>query len=321
MARTSNGSVYSATPGGGTQGTDLHTWMSANLGNTAVGSITTIGSGTTERNYWVLTLFETAAEILVYCPNGTSSSATSGMYRRSDGESSLTQPLIFAFAPDGGFQTALSAAQDPALDTFWTYITGTLSLREPTPGFQMMYWRSGSGATHELTMIDDGASPSLIILFHRDTYINSTDYASFAIFSTDLLEVDSVNTNGAGALFVSGNNVANKTYRNHRFWSWDSTSDALILFSNPSASTYPYYTPSFDQIAAGRYPTLSDHPCWRVVMFTSKYIAKLNDYLILHTGVNHTPIATIFGETTTQKYIRVVERFCLGWDETLAAPT
>ena len=78
MARNAVTKLYTAIPGGSTQGTDLRTWMAENLTALTVGRCTPLARGASGRNWWTLT-FPGGAEILVACQTAQVCMATTYM--------------------------------------------------------------------------------------------------------------------------------------------------------------------------------------------------------------------------------------------------
>lgn len=327
MARNAVTKLYTAIPGGSTQGTDLHTWMAENLTALTVGALYTLGAGASERNWWTLT-FPGGAEILVACPNGT------GMYgdnvyveRENVVEGSFQQPLIFAFFPEGGAEAALANGEDPDTAGFKTYVQTTLGLREPSPGQQMLHWRAGSGVNHQLHVIEDDADPMVAFILTQSGGTAGNTHMSAYIAAEDMWDLypsGSPHALGAGVIYLSSNLNATKTYRQFHSTAWDYTTAERIMV-NPGINVLPWSVPMQDALAAGRYPSAGTGKYYarQLCLFPTnrEEILKANTKYIKITGINMPSFNTKFGTSTSLNFIRIIQRFLLPWDNAQTEPT
>lgn len=327
MARNGVTKLYTAIPGGSTQGTDLRTWMAANLTVLTVGAMYSLGAGTSERNWWTLT-FPGGAEILVACPNGTSMGGDSVYVERENTvEASFTQPLIFAFFPEGGAEAALANGEDPDTAGFKTYVTSTLGLREPSPGQQMLWWRAGSGVDHQLHVIEDDADPMVAFILTQSGGTAGNTYMSAYIAAEDMWDLwpsSAPHVLGAGVVYLSSNQVSTKTYRQLHATAWDYTTDERIMV-NPTLNVLPWTAPNQDALAAGRYPSggTGEYYAAQLCLFPTsrEEILKANKKYIKITGINMPSFNTKFGTSTSLNFIRIIQRFLLPWDNAQTEPT
>lgn len=334
MARNGVTKLYTAIPGGGTQGTDLRAWMAANLTELTVGAMYTLGSGSSERNYWTLTFPVSGAEILVCCPNGTSMFRDNMYYDLDTTEGSWQQALVLAYAPDGGFESALALALDPDTLAFVEHITVTLGLREPTKGIPLLYWVAGTAANHQLHVIEDDTQETAIFTLSRAGAINSTQHMSTFIAS-DRMFVDYPSStpliSTRGIVYLGANNVAgpNKTYRYLRAYGWMSESNARAA-CEPAMNVLPFANntgPALDQIAAGRYPfVLPLNKDWAAeawLFSTDKpnVIYRCHSDLLRVTGVNNPRFNLSQGDDADHEFIKHIQRFLTPWDQAQTPPT
>ncbi len=332
MARNGVTKLYTATPGGSTQGTDLRTWMAANLTEVTVGAMYTFSSGASERNYWTLT-FASGAEILVCCPNGTWMYSNNLYIDLDTREGDWLQPLVLVYSPEGGFEAALVAALDPDTTAFKEHITDTLGFREPSKGISILYWRSGSGANHQLHITEDDDGSTIIFTFSRASAINS-NYMSCYIASDDMFTEYPSGTPllwTFGLVYVGANNVAgpNKTIHTFCAYGWESESNIRAV-CEPSLNTLPFANntgPAFDQIASGRYPfVLPLNEDWAAELWAfstdrPNIIYRCNANLIRLTGQNNPRFNQSQGDSTNYKFIKHIQRFLTPWDHAQTPPT
>lgn len=332
MARNGVTKLYTAIPGGGTQGTDLRAWMAANLTDLIVGAMYTLGSGSSERNYWTLTFPVSGAEILVCCPNGTSMYQANLYYDIDTVEGPWQQPLVLVYSVDGGFESALALALDPDTLAFIEHITVTLGSRQPTKGIPLLYWRAGSGVNHQLHVIEDDDQKTVIFTLSQAGGINSTTHMSTYIASDEMyLPYPSADPllSTEGVLYLCSNNIAgpNKTYRYLRAYGYE-FGGGPMRDTHPAINVLPWDSntgPAFDQIASGRYPfTVPATKDWAAELWVDLadvYWARCNPNLVRLTGVNNPRFNQRQGDSTDYKFIKHIQRFLTPWDHSMAEPT
>jgi hypothetical protein len=130
--------------------------MVTNLSNWTVGAMQSFGAGTTERNYWVLTHGTSNAEILIGHPNGTSSNYDNDFhvdYRNRFFGANVNQYLAIAFAPEGGYASSFSGADDPQNSTFWPASSGPAHFMYGVQnGSNLDFWFITDDSRAELTV-------------------------------------------------------------------------------------------------------------------------------------------------------------------------
>lgn len=326
MTRNAVTKLYTATPGGATQGTDLRAWMAANLTEVTVGAMYTLGAGTSERNWWTLT-FASGAEILVYCPNGTSMYGNNGFVERNTVESNFRQPLMLVYFPEGGAEAALANGEDPDTAGFKTYVQTTLGLREPDKGHQLMYWREGSGVNHQLHVIEDTDADSIVFILSQEGGIASGTFMSCYIASDHMWDQwpsASPQVLPAGCLFIeSSNDINMKNFRHLHAAAWQTSDDARVLVAT-ALNTLPWTAPKQDALVAGRYPSAGTgkyHGLQLCLFPTEGHILKANPDMVRVTGINFPSFNTKFGTSTNYGFIGIVERFWFPWDDAQTEPT
>lgn len=169
------GHIYSnVVPGTSTQALDFHSFLSANLTTWTLGAIQTINSGTQERNYFVLT-HASGAEILVYAPQGTSTTGpdmaggiNSSYVESTNVSSSTDNPLALAVAPQGGYTSSFNLTQDPAGTDFWPATSSKVAALD--------YW-SRSQPNMEVYVIENTDFAELFVYVGRTVLANGVGMA------------------------------------------------------------------------------------------------------------------------------------------------
>lgn len=332
MARNGVTKLYTAIPGGGTQGTDLRTWMAANLTELTVGAMYAYGAGVSERNYWTLTFPASGAEILVCCPNGTNMYRDNLYYDLDTIESSWQQPLVLVYSVDGGFEAALVATHDPDTVAFYNHIVTTLGYRAPTKGIPLLYWRAGSGVNHQLHVIEDDNQKTIIFTLSQSGGINGANYMSTYIASDEMYvlypSADPL-LSTEGVLYLCSNNVAgpNKTYRYLRAYGYQ-YGGGVMRSTEPALNTLPWdgnMAPALDPIGSGRYPfTIPANKDWAAELWVDLadvYWARCNPNLVRLTGVNNPRFNLSQGDDADHEFIKHIQRFLTPWDQAQTPPT
>lgn len=321
MARNGTSYLYTGTPGAG-QATALRAALaSAGLLGITVGSLYTWGAGTSERNYFTLT-FVSGAEILVCIPNGTSMSRDNMYVDPDNTESSWTMPLMFAYAPEGGFEDGLSNTIDPDTSAFVTNITTTLGLREPTQAVPMIHWRSG-GPSMQLHFIQDDAVEFLAIYLSEATAIGGSTHMSTIMFSNVMFTNYETNgTHPEGMFYICSNNNATKTYRNQRCVGWESTNNTRINSYSAWNAEYNSTYPQFRDAALATIPPASGNlPAWDHVIYGTNYIFQINRLFLKKTSIYYSTFKTLIGTSTDYKYTRIIQGYLTPWDNSQTLPT
>jgi hypothetical protein len=308
----------------------MHTWMDANLTEVTVGGLYGWSSGVTARQYWTLT-FASGAEILVCCPDGTSIYRNDLYDDLDTRESNWHQPLLLAFAPQGGFEAALAATIDPDTSAFVEHIVTTQGLLRPSKAIAMLYWRNGGGS-HQLHVIEDqfGGITTLVFTLSRAGAIG-TDYMGTAIFS-DQMFAQYPSSDPLfyefGYVYVGANNTASPNKTIHIFGScaWRTLNDERSVLE-PSMNTLPFSGdtgPAFDQIAAGRYPFATPaNKDWAAELWlpSGHGMLQCNPALIRLTGQNNPRFNQTQGDDTDHNFIKHIQRFLTPWDHSQTPPT
>lgn len=134
----------------------LQTFLAANLTTWTVGSLATIGSSTTERNYILLTHATSGEKILIYCPNGSASTVANGIHSSRASNyinSGAARPLAFAYDPLGEIVDA--GTTDPYTSGYWSSCLGASYVNN------IDIW--ASTATEYLYVMEDTTLPLLVV--------------------------------------------------------------------------------------------------------------------------------------------------------------
>ena len=152
------GYQYDSVQGPGAIGT-LHTFLEASLTTWTVGPIYPFGSGSLERNYFVLK--QGAHEVLVFTPNGTNSemanSFYSGWYEGRAIGTNYHQPLCLAYSPTGGYESAFINGYDPYLQAeFWDQTSSSRVM-------PMQFWYDNDTSDKNLYFIENTESAEFFL--------------------------------------------------------------------------------------------------------------------------------------------------------------
>lgn len=228
----------------GTHAELFRLWLAANLITWTVGPMNTYSSGTTERNYFTLTHNTTGAIILVYVPNGSSSTIDSGIYSSKKGSyisNTQARPLAFAYDPKGEIDPSLN---DPLTSGFWTTGVGNTH--------NIDLWYSGIGLTYTYVIESDtipvfaiycsqtdGASPHGFYLA-GELYEGTNDvFAKDGVF---VLDVQTGTPPTLGSVLIS-------------FWMADKAYRAQYSATYPFATPLSYIGDSLVPLPSGYYPS------------------------------------------------------------------
>lgn len=182
MART--GYHWNAVPSEPDNIDDLRVFLLNNLQTWVVSQTFNFGSGTSERNYLVLS--QGPREILLYMPKGGSSNNTllyngvvSGYYKTtsqvspSTGSNVARSPFALGYSPTGGYLAGFSNGLDPANHAaFWQGTTSCLMANT-------LLWSYGENRELDLYFIEDLARPELTVYCgHPDSGFGIWTYSS-----------------------------------------------------------------------------------------------------------------------------------------------
>jgi len=321
MARL--GYLYgNVTPGTVTQADDLHTFLSANLTTWTVGAIQVFNPGVSERNYFVLSHNTSDVEVLVYIPQGTSTTGpdiTGGVgvaYRETCNVANTTDnSLSIAAAPQGGYVAGFVATHDPAGADFWP--------ASSSKAITVDYWfRSQPNMT--LYIMEHTDHAEFVLYCGRAVQANGVGISMIAYSAAMHTPVGSSGYKPDGLMYMgvssTGTNVPKTPRMAMGFWdatwvtgSWTTTTTTLY----PARGNLTGLTDTNQPASDGSYLT-------RTVPFmdaaNGRYIGIYNPEFLLEVGRITTTYGTKRGPTATPM-VHIWTDYFTVWSEDFDPPT
>lgn len=325
MARDGVTQIYTATPGAG-QGAAMRAWMAANLVEPTVGAVYTLGSGSTERNYWTLQ-YSNGMEIMFSSADGINMYRDDLNLETETRHGNWRQAITMVFSPDGGLEAALAAGEDPDTASFYTYLDG-IPVRPVSRPVHLSYWRQGGPAV-TIRFIEDDTGNCLIMQSSEATIANS--FGGTVIFASDFYK----SYPSAGSPFFSqagvgfcqhNNNSSPKTMNIVTFVAWETGGSNARREKRPGSNTPHTTHAGLDGPASGSYS--SPWYTHELPVFFDEdgpgEACIVNPNYMRFAGVNlHSAQAfkLIYGDSTDWQFINLVQRYALPWDNAESAPT
>ncbi len=292
---------------------------------TFTGTLTGGTSGATRNIVSVAAAIGPDHELMIYIPNGTSSTIATGIHSSYQGGDTYATnegvPIGFSFAPEGGFNSAL-ASFDPINQNFWDDITITQSKAAPTLVHRIRQWKT-SAASQTIYFIQDDEPGSGFLAWYGRTTASTTDYVNSFIISDNLYDTSIENT-GIDKIITNGfmwNELANttkpKAVNLMRAVSWN-----LATKVRTNAITNLETGSILSGITAGAFPTFGESiiPTVRAVLHTTLVVPArfhINHLRFIPNNVGH---ANKFGTDNNYKFIEVGKGYALPWDNFQANP-
>jgi hypothetical protein len=325
MARLSTTTTYAAVPNSGSHGAALRAALAGGFSQWTVGAITSFGSGGTLREYFVLS--HTAGhEIMIYC-SGLDVDKINGIYTPYiPGDPFLDSQdgvIALMYAPDGGFQAALTAAHDPLNQSFWDHITVTLGLREPSRAYRVHEWHDTESASTTLLFMEDTTNEFLCVWCRNTSTLS--DHASLHIFANNLYS-PLIETSGSkqihpeGMLWFSLDNTAKpKAVDYFRAVWWNASDDVRDRTTVDLASQFD----NFIDIPAGAFP-LSDPnilTAYANLQTPLGIPARINSNYVRYVPLNHGHNDKLGTDNNFKFVDGMADSWALPWDNNEANPT
>ena len=302
-------------------GTNLRNAMATGpLGTWSVGPMHTFGSGTTERNYWVVSC-GSDFEILFSLCNGSSvrKDQTFNANFKFDSNYDWTQQMLFfATSIDGGFEDAFTAGKDPIDSDYYTYITTTLGYRSPSRAQGTVHSRSGMNNPNFYFITDQTTNMMAV-------YINADIYPEYDIFliADDLISAvnsesvssERVKTSGS-FLFRPLTGTLPAAYQYIKFWDKDGR---LQEWDSSDFST----SSMLKNIPASSFSSMPTFPVTDVLIKNNDNIHAIVNKYYLRTTSQYMPKAykSVFGIDVNYGWTSVIKYFITPWDAGAAGPT
>jgi hypothetical protein len=312
MSRTAY-SYLNQEPGTATHIDDLHAFLDANLTSWTVGSIVSTGSATLERNFLVLTQGTQEILIIANRGNGVNISYNSSVPVAYRGSTSNAQPhrfLAFAYAPQGGYTTALAAEEYPDSLDFWPATS--------SPAYRMDFW--GNGAPNmDLYFFENSEIEELIIYGGRTS--SNIGYGCI-IITEDLMDPARGNLDyqTRGLLYLGTSSTGSGSPRpfNPSYTLYDDSHDPVVL--NPSAANFT--VGNLTTLTGLNQPIDNAFFAREIPVYVSSsgpYAGVFNKDIILETGRMTNTYGTRKG--TTEVYVHLYQDLFTVWANGASNPT